>query len=571
MRQVECAGTAVAGDAAAVEPLLEPAGLGQLQADTRHRVRTAEVRVVDAAPAGAHRLVVDRQQHGQLQAALVRTLQPPVVRLLVGHAVPARPAEEVRVRAVAEAGGIPFDAAVGQRAEGREVLTVSRADQVVEVAVAVNERLLAERVDRQLVAVYAGDHVAVEQPVLRARREVVGAQRLADSTGRVKGVAPDGQAAKGQVGEHVQVQVGEPVDGRARRIRCPGRGVAIAIRLRDGPVGDADPAVGMEAESAGRRRRGDVADRLTSAAAAGAEAEGVLGQAVAAFVRNGYADAGVRAFRATENAGAVRTEAERVRAAAELALAAPAGDLGQAARAGVLGVVTAAAARRDRVRVPAGLGDAAGALAGPAAGADRFAMAARAEAEERRHPGAAARAVAGAAVHLGVAGLASAAAEPFGAGETAASLAIAATVGRCSGQRCRHRQPEQPDRCCQPRLARDPIGRNSILGRLVHGRALFRVACGRRALRGACAEEDDLLWDVRGGYPTTCDPSNERAVRCRGGDQFAFASPSGFMPGERHASTWYVACVAPTLRRPCGSVPVRKMTDPGPAGCHSFR
>ena len=171
-----------------------------------------------------------------------------------------------------------------------------------------------------------------------------------------------------------------------------------------------------------------------------------------------------------------------LRAAAELALAAPAGDLRQAARAGVLAVVTAAAARRDRVRVPAGLRDAAGALAGPAAGADGLAMAARAEAEKRGHPGAAARAIAGAAVDLGVAGVARAAAEPFGAGETAATLAVAATGGRGLGQRRGQRHPEQNDRHCQPRFPRDLgfcpaprpprvplIGRNTVLGRLGHG------------------------------------------------------------------------------------------------------
>ena len=52
--------------------------------------------------------------------------------------------------------------------------------------------------------------------------------------------------------------------------------------------------------------------------------------------------------------------------------------------------------------------------------------------------------------------------------------------------------------------------------------------------------------------------------------QSAVGASAGFVPGERHARTWYVAGVVPAFRIPCGSVPVKKMTDPGPAGCHAF-
>jgi len=52
--------------------------------------------------------------------------------------------------------------------------------------------------------------------------------------------------------------------------------------------------------------------------------------------------------------------------------------------------------------------------------------------------------------------------------------------------------------------------------------------------------------------------------------QSPFDPPAGCDPGDCHARTWYVAAVVPALRRPCGSAPVRKITDPGPAVCHAF-
>ena len=105
------------------------------------------------------------------------------------------------------------------------------------------------------------------------------AQRLADAAPLVEGVAPDLQPAEGEVGEHVQVQVGVAFHRRERpRLTAIARAIAIRLRRRDrGAL--ADQLCGArfvdELRVQAWRAHAQRTRRLPLRAAAAADAEGV--------------------------------------------------------------------------------------------------------------------------------------------------------------------------------------------------------------------------------------------------------------------------------------------------------
>ena len=339
------------------------------------------------------------------------------------------------------------------------MLLRAEADDIVHVQVAVHDSLRAKLIRwHRLDSVDAFDHATVDDAVGGALREVVGAKRLADAASLVEGVSPHRQAPEGEVREHVQVQVCISVHRRCRVGRGRRRqfGRAVAIRFGDHPVRLARAAVRMEPGGAGISRP-VAAQRLALTAARPAESEHVSEAPLAALLQR-HADARVGALCPAGLARSVRAEAERIAATAQDAGTRAAGDFGESIHSCVSRVESAAAARRNRIGVPAGLGDAARALTRAAAGAHRLAGAARGAAEEDRQPRAAAGAVAQYPGHFDEPGRAGARRQALRARHAAAALPRTAARGLCRRRRREQReqqagrQPQKQTRRCPGHL-----------------------------------------------------------------------------------------------------------------------